>query len=281
MASPYQFCSSLDELEIGDKLRILIYGPPKIGKTFALLTWPRPLVLINTDPGGMNTLKGENTKGIYVADLSTEDWVVSAKYIDFLVAAFNRSAAALKVQPYVPGFEDVLKVADVKTIGLDSFTGMSRIAMARAKLVGKRGGKSIPVGTMGEPDRSHYHLESVAAVTAVTELVSLDNVHFVMTAHERVAMNDDGDIPVAGNIFARGTATQEIPSMFDEFWHMEMHPSVKDGKRIDTRMFRTQPDNVWNAGTRLHGLDQFEIADFEAIVAKAKEYEMKRKEAMQ
>lgn len=258
--------SPVDETLLEEPLRVLLYGPPKIGKTYVLSTWPTPMLIICTDPGGVKTLAKLKLKDTWVINFCDPsiNWVSAAAYIDRLCVAFNMNKE-------VPGLSGVM-AADIATLGLDSFTGLSHLAMRRALEVGTRGGKKIKAGALGEPDRSHYHLESFAASTVVNNLVGIKSCHFVMTAHEKVTMDEDGNVPVAGNIFARGTAMQEVPAMFDEFWHLEVRSSIVNGQRKNERIFRMDSGTIWNAGSRLQGVDEVEPANFSAILAKAQAF---------
>lgn len=129
-------------------------------------------------------------------------------YTDGKLAGSSISAAEMKLKQ----FEDMKDQLPYRTVGLDSFTFMSKAALTRVMVIN---GKTAT----DTPEQRHYMLQQKLIENFIQRLKALP-CNIVITCH-----NGHLQDQVTGRIFnsidATGRLKNDIPGHFNEVWHTE------------------------------------------------------------
>lgn len=216
------------------KLKILVWGRPKSGKTFFFRTFPTPAKAYMFDPNGILSLRGE--------DIDYEEYSGPHGYQQFRI-----------------DLEKDMKEEKYVSIMIDSLTTLQQCMMKSVQ-------EENPKAT------ENYQLQEYMIYFSRLRALLIDlinyPVHLLFTAHDQVVENAiTGDVFVLPSIYGKDMPN-EFPSFFDEVYHTEIKPH----RREPTEYFlRTQPTNLLSCGGRISKsgeLDNLEVPDFKAILEK-------------
>jgi len=216
------------------KLKILVWGKPKSGKTFFFRTFPKPAKAYMFDPNGILSLRGE--------DIEFEEYNGPSGYRKFRV-----------------DLERDMKKGEVKSIMIDSLSTLQQCMMK-------------DVQDTNEKRTENYQIQEylIYFTRLRALLIDLTNypVHLLFTAHEQIVENKlTGDVSILPSIYGKDMP-DEFPMYFDEVYHTEIEPHRKEPSEF---FLRTQPTNLLICGGRIARsgvLDNLEVPDFKAILEK-------------
>jgi len=216
------------------KIKILLWGKPKSGKTFFFRTFPRPAKAYMFDPNGIISLRGE--------DIEYEEYNGPSGYRQFTV-----------------DIEKDMKKGIYKSIMVDSLSTLQQCMM---KSVQEENAKRTENYQIQE-----YMIYFSRLRSLIIDLINYP-VHLLFTAHQQILENKlTGDISILPSIYGKDMP-DEFPMFFDEVYHSE----VKAHRNLPSEYFlRTQPTNLLVCGGRIdknNVLDNLEVPDFKAILEK-------------
>ncbi len=270
----------ITDYTLGDKLRLLVYGKSKAGKTAGAATFPRPN-FIDFDAGVSTVLspwwrttfgprtdimyeqfpeKGTTTKGVYNTANAFDD---ACRYFD---ACMSPKATKWTSTSNGKTYEVSSEMFD--TWVLDSGTSLSAAATRKAIIVLGQGAKSL----------SNTHKNAIAsglvvlkqqdfgAERSLTEqfisMLLQTKKHIVILCHEKEIYNDDGSAVVGITPLFTGQSTERIPLLFDEVYNLR---SIKEGINI-ARKLTTQADGIRLVGTRGLNMPNGTAWNYDAIL---------------
>lgn len=254
------------------RLHLLLYGPPKTGKTVAAHSLPNTRTL-DIDDGMQSvhwaiatgkikkrpeeivyaTIKqpAGNFKSTYVIDAATD-------VVDGWLADENIPPSEWD-KPY-PQFWD--------TLIIDGGTGMTEAAIVKALSENNRLGLSKSFEKLKEKlgitPMMIQDWGSAASLfmKALTQWRAIGK-NIVLICHEYAETDENGTV-LSYDPLLIGQLRQKIPGSFDEVWYMMVEGTRKDPKYL----FQTTPDSRHRLGSRLGCLDPVESSDFAAIKKK-------------
>jgi len=189
-----------------DKINIIVYGDPGVGKTCLIETCPTPVLIHNFDTGGLLSIKDWiacNPDTVIAEDFSYDDPTRPTAWRDF-----EKRLTELKKGGV---FERI------KFYCVDSLTGFGDACLNQILydngMIGKK------------PTLAQYQDLQIALRFRLQEILSLPcNVLF--TAHCGYMKNDiTGDVRTM--IFISGQMELRVPMMFDELYHMQAFETSK------------------------------------------------------
>jgi len=222
------------------KIKILVWGKPKSGKTFFFRTFPKPSKAYMFDPNGIISLRGE--------DIDYEEYNGPSGYRQFRI-----------------DLEKDMKAGKYKSIMIDSLSTLQQCMM---KSVQEENAKST----------ENYQIQEYMVYFSRLRALAIDlinyPVHLLFTAHQQVLENKlTGDVSILPSVYGKDMP-DEFPMFFDEVYHTE----VKAHRNQPTEYFlRTQPTNLIVAGGRIdkdNVLGILEVPDFNAILKKVSNVKM-------
>ena len=273
---------SIQELSIGTKLKMLVYGRSKVGKTAGAGTFPRPNI-IDFDKGVGTMLSpwwrsvyGDNShimyeqfpergamqKGVHVTANAFDD---ACRYFDACMKSTGAkwtSTSNGKVYDMHPDMFD--------TWVLDSGTSLAEAATRKGIIVlGSGTGKSLSqthknalasgLVTLKQQD---FGAERSMTEQFVAMLLDTDK-NVIVLAHEKTNFNDDGSAVIDIVPLFTGQSTERIPLKFDEVYNLR---AIKEGINV-TRKLTTQADGIRLVGTRALNIPNGTAWDYKAIQA--------------
>jgi hypothetical protein len=127
-------------METNQFIRELVFGPPKSGKTYGRGSYPKPLLLLNTDPGGWQSIVGptleviESEEFIKRMSAETETWP-QVTVLDF-------SRREVKISPtqfatpdrsmmseFITCVNKLYEFLPFKTVVMDGWSGLDSITI--------------------------------------------------------------------------------------------------------------------------------------------------------
>lgn len=261
---------SYDDIDPTAFLKVLIWGPPGIGKTSLMGTFPG-LVVADCDRG-IGVLKSRD----YLRRFPKPDLVgfdVFDDERDPKTGLFMKATAYWEVIKF---YNEVDDLDGVQTIGLDSLSSFQELAMnvgvelsgthsrsktlAKAKMDPRLGG--IPILM---PTQADFGSEMNAFQQFMDQAIAISK-NLVFIAHEREETNSAG-IAVRREPLLIGSAIRaRVGRWFDEVWYM-------DADNKGNRVLRTQSTNKLK-GLKSRALslpDGIENPTYEKIIKAAKE----------
>lgn len=233
----------------GGRIKALVYGRSKIGKTFGAGTFPRP-VFIDCDSG--------------IATLTSPDFVREhgvrgeIEYEQFAEQGLNSRG----VPQSHNAFDDVCRFFDkmMKPDKRDTFdtwvvdTGTSLSAFAMNKAIVLLGGafKGVTSATQAEalkhglvfPKIQDYGSERSMVEQFIAMLYQTDK-NFLFLCHEKELTDKEGN-PIMTTPLLTGKGVEAICAMFDEVWNVR-------AKRVGpetVRYLQTKADGIRMVGSR-------------------------------
>lgn len=243
-------------------IQIVLYGPPKSGKTFGALTFPRPVVF-------------DFDKGIATArnrDFVEKYGLRSIEYETF----YEKNVAPTGVARAHNAFDDACRYFDFwmrpenkdkfDTFVVDSMTSLSNAAANKAMiLLGTNAFSGVSSKTYNEAMKTGLvfpKLQDYGAERSMTEqfvrMMKDSGKNVVLICHESVEMDDDGHI-VKRMPLLTGKSKQEIPMMFDEVYYIKV-------RHDKARIVQTQADGITYAGSR-YGVADGTTWDYDSLRA--------------
>lgn len=249
--------TSLSDYKRGDKIKALIFGKPKSGKTTGAATFPRS-VIIECDPNGIAVLTKPELEARYGFAKSVVD------YKQFKEADRNARGVAITHN----AFDDVCKYFDewmapakqdsFDTLIIDSGTTLGDFAKNKAIIL--LGGKELspkPLSHTFEnakrtgmiaPKLQDFGAERSLVEQFIDMVLEIDK-HVLLLCHEKEEW--EGDPPnekLVGVVpLLTGQSTQRIPGKFTEVWYLTKSPVGTGWSRV----LQTTPDGKRNCSSAL------------------------------
>ena len=256
---------NIKDWQADEKLKILLIGPYKSGKTWGALTFPRPNV-IDFDHGISVGRNPEFIKKYGLRNIEYEQF--KEKSVDARGVAKTHNA-----------FDDACKYFDkwmspanrdnFDTWIIDSGTTMSEAAATKAMIL-------LGGSTFGKP-LSQTHAQAIASglvipkiqdygaersmVEQFVDMVKDTDKHVVFICHEAQRINDEGIVTEILPMLT-GKSAQAIPLKFDEVWMLKIQ---KKGTEY-VRTLQTKADSIRRCGSRT-GLPDGTSWEWDAIQA--------------
>ena len=254
--------NTIGDLEDSDWLRILIFGPPKVGKTALAMTFPHP-ALADFDAGGVKVIKSPWFRQTYPEQVI--DGVIRFK-------SFSPQTDEHGL-PEGTVFFDAIKwinkvIADPsrQTIVADSLTTVSKAALAAALPVAKKRGRSKTWAHAKEDHllllaKQDFGAEMGVMEQLLDQSMKIHDKHFIAIAHEREDKTESGTIVGRSPLITGDRLRAKVAFWFDEVWHMTANAS---GMRI----LHCQPYGVQRSiGSRLGMPKEIENPSYDKIMA--------------
>lgn len=216
------------------KIKILVWGKPKSGKTFFFRTFPKPAKAYMFDPNGILSLRGE--------DIEYEEYNGPSGYRQFRI-----------------DIEKDIRAGTYKSIMIDSLSTLQQCMM-----------KSVQEENVKRTENYQIQEYMIYFSRLRSLLIDLINypVHLLFTAHQQALENKlTGDVSILPSIYGK-EMPDEFPMFFDEVYHTEIKPHRNEPSEY---FLRTQPTNLIVAGGRIdkdNVLDNLEVPDFKVILEK-------------
>jgi len=272
-----------DNLKMLDRLFLLIYGPPKSGKTVTVHGLPRTRTLDFDD--GMGSVMWAIKKGIIRRKpneivFSTIKPPVNEKkgkpVLDQATAQIDEWLAEEDIDPKkwdkpYPQFWD--------TLIIDSATFLTEAVIVKGLKENQRLGLSKSwehysgeIGTV-RPMRMQDWGSGSTLFWKFMEWILTIGKNVAVCAHEYHNIDENGST-ISIDPLVIGQLRQRLPALFDEVWYQTVTGSSANAKYV----IQTVRDLKRNLGSRLGCLDPKETADFEAMKDKiAKFYGVPKK----
>jgi hypothetical protein len=208
------------------KLKVLLIGPSRVGKTSWAATAPNP---------GFAACETGHGSGL-------------SSIMDSGVAFF---------EPKSLGDIDALAsghvFADKETIVVDSLSAMTRsIIKDYAVKMGRRG-PDTPQRKEGIPEQFDYMAMAEITRRVLEAIIGLDK-HIIVTALQKTKSDKDTQAPIAIGPDLPGLMFDVAPSMFDQVFYISLKKAFTDPKDARTayisRVIDTQPDGLKVGGVR-------------------------------
>lgn len=256
---------------VGKYEKILLYGAPKTGKTFAAGTMPGTVYILCL--GGENELKTLRSP-----DFLRKHPEKNGKfYYDFVREKLGKRGQFLKAEAFDwagDRFDEMLEaerkgdIPPIDSVVLDNATTLRSFAMAKS--ISVSWGADAKTGTsmkryrdegMLIPGDNDYFGEQSLISQLINWLFNLEK-HVLVITHEWKEVKTDRKtrtrtISEIKPLFT-GKQRDDIPTMFDNVWRNESVPLKKKGIISETR---TVGDDIIWAGTRFGGVLPNEIRD--------------------
>lgn len=234
------------EEAVNNTFNALLLGQMGTGKTYSLLTAPRPLVLHSFDPGGSKSLRDANgnlPEGVYVETFEIEDSNSPTQYM-----AWERRFNELRRDKFFD---------NVGTFAIDSITTFTGALM---NMILKKGNRP------GTPPQLQDYMQQMIAIMDIVKVCASLPCNFVAIGHI-VAEKDEVTGRMQTFPMITGQLKEKLPTLFDEVYvatvaHSRTGPSYK---------FRTIPDGYYQARSRLAAsgkLEELEEPNFKHILKK-------------
>ena len=216
------------------KIKILVWGKPKSGKTFFFRTFPKPAKAYMFDPNGMLSLRGE--------DIEYEEYRGPTGYRQFRI-----------------DLERDMKKGVIKSIMIDSLSTLEQCMMQDVQEENVKRTENYQI--------QEYNIYFIRLRALAIDLINYP-VHTLFTAHEQTLENKvTGDVAILPSMYGKDMPN-EFPMFFDEVYHTEIKPHRNEPSEY---FLRTQPTNLIVAGGRIdkdNVLDNLEVPNFKTIMEK-------------
>lgn len=246
---------TLANKQIHQTVQAVVYGPPKVGKTFGAGTFPRPNFL--DFDGGIGTLASPDfiRKHGWHPDLLYEDFKERKRDKRGIPIDHNiLDDASRYFDKYMtPALRDTFD-----TWVIDTGTFLAEAAMNKAiVLLGSKQFTGITSNThklaleygLIVPKIQDYGSER-SMTEQFVEMVKDSGKHVLFICHERMEIDDEGRTTAVTPLLT-GKSVQKINAMFDDVWRIETKKEAVNGKPVMKRILRTETDGIRMAGSRL------------------------------
>lgn len=267
---------STKDLQIGSLIQALVYGRPKVGKTFGALTAPRPNVI-------------DFDRGIAVARNPT--FIQKYGLKDILYEQFyEKTLSPRGVPTQHNAFDDACRYFDQwmapgKRDQFDTWvvdSGTSLVKAASNKGIILLGGKSLGITSQTHsaavqtgviyPKKQDFGVER-SMTEQFIRMVKDSGKHVFFICHERTVTNDQGEVESIHPLLTGGSV-DAIGAMFDEVWNIQVYGAPPNTSHV----MITQPIGRRVVGSRT-GMPNETPFNWESI-QKAHQEIIKAQEAM-
>jgi hypothetical protein len=218
----YDLTSELDTIA---DLRVLIWGPPGVGKTWLASTFPDP-VFVDTDVQGIRCVSHPRYRRQY------GDRDIRYRTFTDKVDENGLFVKATGFQEAVQFVNEVARDDSVGTIVMDSLTTFQVLAMNLGLELSQFHKRSKSLAKAQAPGAEMRAFEQF-----MNGFVTIKGKHLVCLAHERTETNNEGQIIWRGPYLIGTGIRGLIGSWFHEVWALK---SMHGGRRE----LLTEPDNV-------------------------------------
>jgi hypothetical protein len=215
---------TLDDIELGGSVRGLLYGPPKIGKTALVCTFPG-VAVADFDGEGVKVAKTQWFKDKFGVRrvvheqfiLEHDDWgMPTEKTMDVFKSAIR-------------WMNHVLADNEIQTISVDSLTTLSRAASVVGMIANSKSSDKGRSQTWKNRAQTHVLLMTQADFGAemnvveqlMDQIVKVKHKHVVVTAHEREEKTDSGITIAKSPLITGDRLRAKIAAWFDDVWYLE------------------------------------------------------------
>lgn len=236
--------------------RLMLMGYPGTGKTWSALTFPNPVVL-NLDRG-LSAHIGKKIIEIPLYDIALIDALAKRS---FQTAPPNARDA---VKHWL--VNEAQKLEADQTLIVDSWTTLQNAFDLQTKL------EPVYSTKTGKEDTYAFWARKVEYALEVCSLLKNIRCHVVVTVHETVERNDDGNLTGKIKPLMQGQFADQLGGHFtDVFRQLAVtrykEPSNTKSEVIGTDyLWQTQSDNVVNCKTCLVGAPKFIKATYEDYI---------------
>jgi len=224
-----------------EHLHVLLYGPPKVGKTLLAATFPPPVCFIDTDNGMLSVLThGKTAERAKAGQIFWTTVQKDASYADLCdeIAKVGELATAQKV----------------RTVVFDSATTLGDIILKHILLASKKRPGQIATFDDWESQKN--------VLLSIFHQAFAWPCHVVIICHEQTEKDDLlGSIHVLPML--TGNLRHKLPIHFDEVWHLMIDKNEEGKKEFWVETAGDQ--KLLGCGSRL-GLTETIEADFDAIM---------------
>lgn len=227
-------------------IRALIFGPPKVGKTELLCTFPN-VAIADYDGDGV---KVAINSGFEKRHGRRDAQIRFKKFTDPIDPKTGIFSQAVAFKNSLVWLSDVINDPWAETVGFDSLTSLS-IYAHNAGLVASDKRKRSQTLSNFKADGvllkavQDFGAEMGAIEQLLDQLMAVENKHIIVIAHEREDKTDSGMVTRRGPLITGDRLRAQIAKWFDEVWHLDTRP---DG----TRVLTCQPKGVLkDVGSRM------------------------------
>lgn len=241
--------SNTKDIIVDDKIKAIVFGKFKTGKTWGALTFPRPNV-IDFDHGIKTLINPEFVKKY---GLKHVEFFQPLRNLDSkgIPKDYNAFDAACK---YFDDWMVPSKRDQFDTWVLDSCTTLIDASQDKAViLLGDPAFKGAGSKTYEEAKRTGLlvpKLQDYGSERSMTEqfvrMLKDSGKHVVIICHERELTTDSGSLKGIVPLLT-GKSQEDIPIMFDEVYRLESKPKGMENVHV----LKTQPATVERVGSRL------------------------------
>lgn len=249
----------LTDITLSSRIRALIYGISKSGKTYGAGTFPRPN-FISFDENGINTLVGRDFLSAYPNQIS------QIRYEIFREADRNRAGVVNKHNAFDDAtryIDECMKkegkwngarvsTDDFDTWVCDSGTTLSEASMNKAIIL--LGGKSLSIASQTHAQalstglvyakQQDYGSERSMTEQFIQKLLDTDK-HVLLLCHEKEDYDDKGTTTAIKPLLT-GQSVERVCLKFDEIWRLTKR---KQGETY-IRELNTIGSNIIKGGSR-------------------------------
>lgn len=233
---------------VGELLRVVLQGPPKIGKSCVACQFPDAYIIdVDCNLGGPLRYLERNKLplplGYDVLDRDEAGVLVpmSARY-----ARLDKLLVAAQANP------------DIKTIVLDSATNLTEVIIAEVM-------RQQMKTTMSKQLWGFFYNTSKNLIATLTQM----RKHIVLTAHEKQNTTEEGATIYPYEVNWPGQFGKNIGAFFTDVWRCEVDEIPKGMETSYKWWIRTMPNHKFKLGNSLDLPARFEFK-WETIAEKLK-----------
>lgn len=226
---------SITSYSLEDRIRVIIQGPPKAGKSVLAMQFPKPYFIdLDVNLGG--PLRYASRAGLSLP-------------VGYDVLDKDEKGNEVKPQQRYARLNTLLKAAqenpEIETIVIDSATQLTQVLIDE---VCRSQGKLSPDDF--KDGRQFWGFFGRLGVGVMAALKSMRK-HIVLTAHEKVNKTADGSIVYPIKIAWPGQLGQVIGAYFTDVWRCETVAKPVGMEKEYKFVVRTMPDNMYELGNGL------------------------------
>lgn len=223
------------------QIRLGLQAAPNTGKTTSALTAPGPVVA-DFD----NKLSASNAinAGKKLADIVILPFY-SAEFVDKIVPRSHPSFQPNKRDAFRKWLStEATKLQEDQTFIVDSWT------MLQAAFDTQQNYEPA-IGKGGAVDKFAFWAAKIEYAKDIMERLKTLNCHVIVTFHETIERNDEGNATGKCKPVMQGQFADQIAGHFTDYFrcHAEAKPNTPT-----TYLWQTAPDNSCNCGTHLSGI---------------------------
>lgn len=267
----------VSDIKLSEKIRALVYGNSKAGKTFGAGTFPRPN-FISFDQDGINTLAGRDFKAKYPdrvvmyesfqeTSRNPQGIVTAHRAFDSACRYFDECMKKSGKWRRADGSTEDVSSDMFDTWVIDSGTTLAEVSLNKAIVL--LGGRDFSASSKTHSQALNTGLlfpkiQDWGSERSMTEqfiqMVLDTDKHVILLCHEKEVTNDDGKLTKITPLLT-GKGVAAVCLKFDELWNLQ---ATKHGTTLK-RTLLTQTDGIRMAGSR-YGITSGTEWNYDAIV---------------